>query len=245
QAIADHSIFFEPTMSMIYERKDRDIPKDIKWADIDDSVHLRWLEDASWRPRVLKRRFGDQLDGLDPDGVRRPPTTLTRLEQGQSVDVHVRSRDKSNRSHVEAVKDGQYEIEVSRLQVWKDGNLDPCDVLGWNLVHEGANAKLPWENGKPVDMNALKESLIRRADSRKLVPKADWFELVVSVGGDEYTRLSFGKPSDEVTPYRATFKAPANGELYFAANDLSSRIDFIDKYDNNVGAVWVNITRVG
>lgn len=243
QAISDHSIFFQPTMNMIYRRRDRDIPKEVKWTDIDDSARHRWLENPAWRPRKLKQRFGDRLDNLPSDGLRHTPTSLTRLAKNASADLHVQSRAKSNRSYIEVIKGEQYEVEVSPLQVWKDGNLDPCGVLGWNLEHEGANAKLPWEDGHPVDLNALKESLIRRANSRKLVVDADWFELVAGVGGKEYSRLPFKKPADEITPFRALFKAPADGELYFAANDLSSRIDFIDKYDNNVGAVWIRIKR--
>tara|TARA_B110000438_G_scaffold281032_1_gene306804 strand:- start:248 stop:430 length:183 start_codon:yes stop_codon:yes gene_type:complete len=46
-----------------------------------------------------------------------------------------------------------YRIEISDLQVWKDGNLDACDIRGWDTSgKKGAWKKGAWKNGKPYKL---------------------------------------------------------------------------------------------
>lgn len=243
-AISDHSIFFHPSMSLVYSYYDRPMPEgSVKWDDIDQSARDRWAEDASYRPKYLKRRFSNKLDNLPGDHLREPPVDDVHLEVGESADIQVRALEKNNPAHVQVRQHEKYRVDVSRLQVWKDGNLDPCDVRGWNTIKEGAKAKLPYEGGETLDAGRVKLSFIKMGRGKRLVPDADWFELVYRIGDGEHKAIHFAKPAKETESYTKTFTASGNGELFFAANDLASRFDLVDKYDNNAGWVWIRLTR--
>ena len=71
----------------------------------------------------------------------------------------------------------------------------------------------------------------------RVVPDADWFELVVvvsGIGGQEHTlRVGLG----------AEFEAPFDGRLLALANDFESRVPLADRYGNNEGWVVLEVTR--
>jgi uncharacterized protein (DUF2235 family) len=244
-AINDPCVFFQGNTSLIYGKLDRKIPANTtRWEDLDHTAHQRWAEHADYRPPSLKK-FSTELNNVPSVGVRTVPGSLTALKTGQSAYCRVFSRSKDNRSNIQVEKGQSYQLEISRLQVWKDGDLDPCDILGWNTNKpELKTSKLPYEDGKPADLGTLTTNVIRMGKKKKLVKTADWFELVMSIGEDDYHRLNIKKPGDEITPYTISFSAAKTGELYFTANDLASSISFIDKYDNNAGWVWVKVKQV-
>lgn len=212
-AISDHSIFFHPSMSLVYSYYDRPMPEgSVKWDDIDQSARDRWADDV-------------------------------HLEVGASADIKVHALEKNNPSHIQVLQHEKYRVDVSRLQVWKDGNLDPCDVRGWNTIKKGAKAKLPYDGGEELDAGRVKLSFIKMGRGKRLVPDADWFELVYRIGDGEHKVIHFSRPAQETEPYTKSFTASGNGEIFFAANDLASRFDLVDKFDNNAGWVWIRVTR--
>lgn len=243
EAIADSGVFFSSDINWIYGKKNRTMPEAcVSWSDIDSSVHQRWHELKEYRPWALKKRFATQLNELALDDVRQTPLEMTALAKGQSAFVRVAAANKHNASKV-LVKPGEtYQFEVNRLQVWKDGDLDPCDIRGWNTT-KGAGAKPAYKDGDPIDPNKLKSALIKRAANKRMVKTSDWFELIVSCEKGNYKKLAIKVPALETEPYRIAYKATSEGELYFTANDLSHTLDVIDKYDNNSGWVWLKITR--
>ena len=246
-AIADESIFFSEHVPLIYSKKNRKMKQGVvEWDDIDGTARQRWVDHPDYRPRGLKNRFLDKLNALPDDGARRPPTTETSLSVDQSVAVRVFAKEKTGRSHVQ-VKDGERcKVTVSSFQVWKDGGLDPCDVRGWNLVESGPTAMPPYVDGQPADLGAVRSSLIKMAHKRRVVRTANWFELVLRIGDEKRgRRLGIEKVDEDTPEFKAEFTAWRDGELHFAANDLASRFDLIDKYDNNVGWIWLGIKLVG
>lgn len=247
QAITDHSIYFDNSVAGIFGDRHRRIdPAEVKIGDLDDSVFQRWAEDSNYRSRNLKSTYGNRLDARAGaiSGVRIPPQSLTRLNIGQFADIQVRSANSNNQTQINVDRNQQYEIEIERTQVWKDGGFDPCDISGWNAISSGPKSKLPWEDGDQVDLNVLKTRIVGWARKRRLVQDADWFQLVVGIDGDQFMAPTIKKPGDEKTPWLLKYKAVASGRLSFAANDLRSRLDIVDKYDNNAGWVWVRVRRV-
>ncbi|WP_372797956.1 DUF2235 domain-containing protein, partial [Pontiella sp.] len=153
QAISDESIFFPREKKWIYSSYDRPMPPhSVSWEDIDVTARNRWAEHSNYRPSKLKSRFAEQLNNHTSTGGRIPPTTHTELDDGESACCRVHSEKKDNRSKIIVKKGSAYEIEIPRVQVWKDGDLDPCDVRGWNCIKSGAKAKHPYEDGKPADL---------------------------------------------------------------------------------------------
>ena len=63
--------------------------------------------------------------------------------------------------------------------------------------------------------------------------------------GERFQRLVLKQSDDDdvVSPFEVTFDVVEDGEFHFAANDLASRFDLIDKYDNNRGWEWVRVER--
>ena len=256
-AMADHSIFFSKEMKFIYGTKNRPLPGHaVAWDDIDETARLRWVEHYpsprkhQYRPPALERRFSAELNALALDTARHPPAAETRLEVGASADLRIFAETKHNPSRIKTGRGDRYEIEVSRLQVWKDKDFDPCDIQGWNVVSEkeaatkGIETKLPYEGGEQMDRSAVKSKIIQLAKRWRLVPHADWFELVASLDGKDYFPLGIKKPAKETQPFKMKLAAQSDGELHFAVNDAASRLDVFDKYDNNAGWVWIKVTRI-
>lgn len=245
-AMVDHSIFFDNGIAAIYGTRQRRLRDGVvAFGDLDDTARRRWAEDGAYRYANLAKRFRQRLDtaAKQRTDVRVVPTADTALDVGDAAFVQVFAREADNRSRILVRQGERYQLEVARTQVWKDGDLDPCDILGWNTKKSGADAKRPWENGEPADHNALSTRLIRLGGRKKLVQNADWFQLVVGVDGDGFEAPTIALPASETEPYRLSYEPGADGRLSLAANDLYSRIGVIDKYDNNAGWIWVKVTR--
>ena len=242
-ALADAGAFFSDKINFIYGRRNRKMDASVvSWNDIDNSAKYRWQELPDYRPTELRKRFKTQLDAHTDIGVRTTLAEPTELTKGQTVWARVYAREVSNNSLVLANTGDQFTITVNRLQVWKDADLDPCDILGWN-TDKSANAKPAYKDGDKVDPNTLQKTLIRSARNKRVAKHADWFELVVRVGDGEFERLNIKRPVTQEQPFVMTYQAKADGALIFTANDLAHPINVIDKYDNNTGWVWLEITK--
>lgn len=138
------------------------------------------------------------------------------LQVGQTEKFTVRSKEQYSWSGYRMVEDGYYTFSVDPKDTWKDASLE-CDANGWKTE------ELPW----------YKEEFVELFEGRRRCPKANWFELIGSLGNDDdhYFRIGLGGRG-------YTFQAPEDGELYAFANDLRS------KYGNNTGEVVVTVTRV-
>lgn len=237
-AITDHRIFFSRETKIIYATADRKIPDTVTYADVDPTARSRWADHDDYRPPALQRSFGDELN-REPTTVKHPPSN-GRLRVRGTAEARVTARIKENPTGVMVQAGEAYEIEVGRTQVWKDGDLDPCDVRGWSTTDP---AKVPYEGGKQVEKSAISSWLIRRGDRLKLHRPADWFELVCRIGDEGFVPIRVVAPAEQESPFVMSFTANADGELVLAANDASDRFDLLDKYDNNAGWVWVTIRR--
>ena len=241
RTISDHSIFVPNEMTLLYSKYDRPMPEElVKWEDIDVTARMRWVEHPDYRPSNLKKRFAAELNALDYD-LRQPFSELTELAVNESADVRVFAKDKHNETKIKVTSGEKFMIKVSRVQVWQDGNFDPCDILGWSTDNKD---KVPYVHGEKADINAIKGRLIKGFRWKLLHPSSDWFELVMKIGDTPFKGLTIDKPKHEYESFEIRFTAEASGELVFAANDLSSRNKFVDRYDNNEGWVWLKVTRL-
>ena len=241
QAISDHSIFFPNEMKFFYSKYNRPLPEGlVKWEDIDETARMRWVEHADYRPTKLKQRFAAELNALDYD-LRRVLPKLTRLAVNESADARVFALDKHNKTNIKVTTGEKYVIKVGRVQTWKDGRLDPCDIRGWSTEKPD---KAPYLDGEPADIGAIKGALIRGFKKKRLARAADWLELVMKIGNEPFQNLSIQKSEADYKAFEIAFTANANGELVFAANDLSSKNKFVDKYGNNEGWIWLKVTRL-
>ena len=119
-----------------------------------------------------------------------------------------------------AVREGQvYVFEVDGSQKWKDGTIE-CGPDGWSRADQ--------ELG-------MSEFFIWMHEDNRRHPKANWFEILGSIGRDDRTAFRVL----EHTPGRdRPLQIGASGELFLFANDLP------DRYDNNAGVMRVTIRRV-
>lgn len=241
KAAVDASIFFDPSIDFIYGKRDRALR--CTWNELHPSVFLRWKEHSEYRPRRLKAQFGTELDSAEVEGVRKAPGSPVTLAPGEGADLRVQALRKRNKSRIRLLRNARYRIRISDLQVWKDGDLDPCGIHGWRLNTEH-DALAPWKAGRRHEFNSLQAATLKAAAKKRVVPDAAWFELVWAIGKGDFQRFSFeASEASGARAAHAQFTAPIDGELVLAANDLPSNWPLIDKYDNNQGWVWIRIER--
>ncbi len=241
RAVSDHSIFFPNEMKFFYSKYDRPLPKGVvDWEDIDITARLRWMENPDYRPPKLKKRFAAELNALD-HVVRKPLSKLTGLAVDEYADARLFSKEKHNKTNIKVNTGEKFVIEVSPVQVWQDGNFDPCDITGWSTDNPD---KVPYIDGEPANIGSVKRALIRGFKKKRLSSVSDWFELVLKIGNEPFQDLSIKAPKHDYENFEIKFTAKDSGELVFAANDLSSRNKFVDKYDNNKGWVWLKVKRI-
>ena len=244
RAMSDHSIYFPRETSFIYGKQHRQMAGvTVRWQDIHETARLRWAEDPGYRPPRLKSLFAHQLNSWSDTDSRKPPALESSLALGETAHTQVFSNQKENRTRIRVAPGEQYTLTISALQVWQDGDLDPCDIRGWNAQPDAPNP--PYENGEPIRSGKLKSTAFKKAKQQCLVPEADWFELVLKTGDGDYQRVTPETREAETDPFVIAFSPKQAGELVFAANDLASRFDVIDKFDNNQGWVWLQVTRSG
>ncbi len=240
KAVSDGSVYFDPAVSFIYGKKNRTL--DCTISDLDPSVIRRWKEHRDYRPPRLKAKFGKKLEATVIDDIRQPPAKLTTLAPGETAHARVLAATQRNRTRIHLEKDARYVVRISTLQVWKDGDLDPCGVLGWEL-DAPADALKPWKEGKRHQFNSVQRAMIKAAQQKRVVREAPWFAILYAIDDDDFNPLPLSPEKDAPSCHRSGFAASRNGELVFAANDLASRWDLIDKYDNNQGWIWLEVHR--
>ena len=242
RAVEDPSIFLDNEVGLIYGDKARKMTAD---DALHPSVKQRWRELPDYRPPMLKKHFADALDRARVVGARKQANASTTLAVGKSAATRVWAEKKDQPSGIHLEIGGNYRLRVSALQVWKDGDLDPCDLQGWTTSDDPQNTMRAWKDGKQHNFNRAQRAMIDSAAKNRLVPDANWFNLVMKVGTADWqiAPLSLGTAAPQA--FTGEFTAPESGEVRFAANDLASRWDIIDKYDNNQGWIWVEVERMG
>lgn len=244
RARADHTVFFAPAGGWIYTDEARPLSRlGVSWQSLHPSVSRRWRDEPSYRPRNLLAAHGKRLKAQESPAPAAAEQSVPRaLAAGQSHRVRVSASEAGTDTGVQLIAGQRYLIRVSPLQVWQDGRLDPCDARGWNTVQEGADreSKLPWKDGRQVQP-ALLKGLVRPSKHRALVPEADWFELVAAIGDGEYRRLQLPPPITPDADIETVLTAWTDGELRLAANDIAHRWQWLDRYGNNRGWIWVEV----
>lgn len=227
----DHNAYFSTNRSPIYSRESRTVETTPVFHE---SALRRFVDlpqyadslDPSWR-NLLNAAV--QQQEVQPTLHRLSSSTVLKI--GEAVDVIVFAERQRNDTNVLMQANGQYELSVAETQHWRDGDLPPCGPRGWHV----ADAKLkPFFDG----LDRLKLPLIRLASGRRVHPGANWFELIGI--------LRHGNGEDLVSiRQHTTYTAPADGRFLVLANDVASRIDLFDTYDNNEGWLVLNVHRVG
>ena len=171
-------------------------------------------------------RFAPPGENLDPiqnpkrvvlaDDQIHPTARGAALAVGESREFTVFAKHQFNWSGVRVVAGGRYVFEIPDGEKWKDKCI-VCGPDGW------LSEDLPW----------YKEEFVELLEGRRRVPKANWFELIGSIGDDEDLYFRIGKGGDG-----APYDAPEDGELYAFANDLRSM------YGNNAGELSVTVRRI-
>ena len=228
---ADHNAYFSRDRSPIYGRS----PRDLGAAPVFADSALQRRADLPHYAGTLGRGQRGLLAAAA--GRRTVPATLRRLTRrtvlgvGDDVDAVIRAERQRNDTKVAMVQGGRYELSVAETQCWQDGDLPPCGALGWRL-DDPALARFFRR------LNRVKRPLIRLARGKRVVPDAEWFELVGVLrdpDGLEHTfRIGQG----------TTFTAPRDGHFLALANDIASRVDLLDSYDDNEGWLVLNVRRV-
>ena len=226
----DHNAYFGVNRSPIYRRK----PRNTAAAVFHDSALQRFVDLPRYRESVSAQQRGHLDAAARQRAIRaslRCPSTDTVLEAGQHADAIILAERQRNDTKVLMQAQGQYELSVAESQHWRDCDLPPCGPRGWRL----GDAKLqPSFRG----LERMKLPLIRLARDRRIAHKANWLELIgILVGEDgreHRVRIGAGK----------TYTAPCDGRFLAMANDIASRVDLLDSYDDNEGWLVLNVRRV-
>ena len=145
------------------------------------------------------------------------PTAMGEiLATGASATFKVRAKEQYSWSGIRLEVGGNYAFSIPAGDTWKDAEII-CGPDGWK------SEDLPW----------YKEEFAELLEWRRRCSKANWFELIGSVGDDEESFFRIGSGGAG-----ATFQAGTDGELFAFPNDLRSL------YGNNHGEIHVTVTRV-
>lgn len=138
------------------------------------------------------------------------------LAVGESCPFMVRAKEQYSWSGVRLEAGGHYAFVVPDGAQWTDKDTK-CGPDGWKTED------LPW----------YKKELFEVFEGRRRCPKANWFELIGTIGDDEEHFFRIGAGGAD-----ATYQAPEDGELYAFANDLRSM------YGNNHGEFEIQVQRL-
>ena len=226
----DHNAYFSVNRSPIYSRK----PRNTAAAVFHDSALQRFVDLPLYRESVSAQQRGF-LDAAARERAIQPslrcPTTDAVLGVGEQAHAIILAERQRNDTKILMQAKGRYELSVAESQHWRDGDLPPCGPRGWRL----SDAKMqPSFRG----LNRMKLPLIRLARDRRVAQKANWLELVGILLGEDGRehpiRIGAGK----------TYTAPCDGRFLAMANDIASRVDLLDSYDDNEGWLVLDVRRV-
>ena len=227
----DHNAYFSVNRSAIYSRRPRNTGRD---AVFHDSALQRFVDLPRYRQSVSAQQRGLLEAAVRQRAIEpslRCLSTDTVLGVGEHADAIITAERQRNDTKVLMQANGRYELSVAESQHWRDGDLPPCGPRGWRL----GDAKMqPSFRG----LERMKRSLIRLGRDRRVAYKANWLELIgilVGEDGSEHpVRIGPGK----------TYTAPCDGRFLAMANDIASRVDLLDSYDDNEGWLVLNVCRV-
>ena len=140
----------------------------------------------------------------------------TVLAVEESATFTVRAKEQYSWSGLRLEAGGHYAFVIPEDEEWRDKSI-VCGPEGWKTE------ELPW----------YKEEIVEFLEWRRRCPKADWFELIGTVGDDEEHFFRIGRGGED-----ATYQAPEDGELFAFANDLRTM------YGNNHGEIKVHVKRL-
>lgn len=227
----DHNAYFSSNRSPIYRRKPRHPGHT---AVFHDSALRRFLDLPPYRESVSAEQR-DLLDAAAQQRAIQPSLRFlsreTVLEVGGHADAIIMAALQRNNTKVLMQADGRYELSVAKSQHWRDGDLPPCGPRGWRL----GEAKMQPSFRR---LDRMKLPLIRLARNLRVVPAANWLELIgilVDDDGHEH-RVRIGGDK--------TYTAPCDGRFLMSANDIASRVHLLDTYDRNEGWLVLRMHRV-
>ncbi len=174
-----------------------------------DKVDSRAPLSTNLDPIENDKRVVFRSDRFHPSAVGKS------LEVGESETFTVHAPTLYSWSGVRLEAGGYYSFTIKPDDKWEDGGIT-CGPEGWE------SEDLPW----------YKEGIVTLFEQRRRCPRADWFELIGSIGDSDDILFRIGAGGED-----ATYRAPAGGELFAFPNDLRS------KYGNNVGDMVVTVTR--
>ncbi len=201
------------------------------------NISLQWMmEKAMEHGLPIEQADVDQYSSIDPtaplgenfDPILNPKRMVHATDRfhstargkvlavGETERFTVRAKEQYSWSGVRLEAGGHYAFVVLDGEKWRDKNTK-CGPEGWKTE------ELPW----------YQEGIVELLERRRRCPKADWFELIGTVGDDEEHFFRIGRGGDD-----ATYQAPEDGELFAFANDLRTM------YGNNHGAIRVQVKRL-
>ena len=227
----DHNAYTSGNRSPIYSRQ----PRDLGPAPVFHDSALRRFVDlphyADALPRKQRHLLAAAVRELGTEPTLGRLADPTPLGVGEEADAVVHAARQRNDTNVLMQADAQYEFSVAESQHWRDGDLPPCGQRGWNADDDDL---VPFFRG----LDRMKLPLIRLARSRRVHEDADWFELIGILCGED------GREDRIRIRDRTTYTATRDGRLVALANDVASRIDLFDTYDNNEGWLVLKVRRL-
>lgn len=230
-AACDHNAYFSGNTSRIYGRGHRDLGD----TPVFHGSALARFRDLPDYGETIADRQRELLDGAAQEagtvgGLRLLPQR-TALDVGEVAQAIIHAERHSNDTNVTMVAGARYRLWAEPTQCWRDGDLPPCDARGWDVDDQTLEPHFR-------RLNRMKRPLIKMGRSRRVLRDANWFELVGILRGandrEELIRIGL----------EAEFDAPFDGHLVALANDIQSRVDILDRYDNNEGWLVMNIERI-
>lgn len=201
------------------------------------NISLQWMmEKAMAHGLPIKQADINQYSSIDPtaplsenfDPIANPKRMVRATDRfhstargkvlavGETEPFTVRAKEQYSWSGVRLEAGGHYAFVVPESEKWRDKKI-VCGPEGWQTED------LPW----------YKEEVVELLERRRRCPKADWFELIGTVGDDEEHFFRIGRGGED-----ATYQAPEDGELFAFANDLRTM------YGNNHGEIKVQVKRL-
>ncbi|MCY3814626.1 MAG: DUF2235 domain-containing protein [Gammaproteobacteria bacterium] len=230
-AARDHNAYFSRDRNPIYGRRRRglgDAPvfhasAIARFMDLPD-----YGEDLGGEQRGLLDAAAREVGTLGSLGLLPRRTALEPRGRAQAI-VHAERH--RNDTFVRMVAGARYRLWAEPTQCWRDGDLPPCDARGWHMDDEALGTHFR-------RLSRMKRPLINLGRSRRVLPDANWLELVGIL------RAADGREAPFRIGLKAEFDAPFDGHLLAFANDIQSRIDLMDSYDDNEGWLLLNIERM-
>jgi len=201
------------------------------------NISLRWMMEKAMEHGVpIEQADIDRYAAIDPtaplgenfDPIKNPKRVVNGTDRfhpsargrvlavGETGSFTVRAKEQYSWSGIRLEAGGHYAFVVPEGEEWRDKDIT-CGPEGWKTED------LPW----------YKEELVELLEHRRRCPKAEWFELIGSLGDDEEHFFRIGRGGED-----ATYQSPEDGELFAFANDLRTM------YGNNHGEISVQVRRV-